>query len=56
VSSGSLAPSLGHAIAFAYVDAEYCEIGSRLQIDAGRGTLAAEVVETPFYKQGSVRG
>jgi len=56
VSSGSLAPSLGHAIAFAYVDAEHCAVGSRLQIDAGRSTLDAEVVETPFYKQGSVRG
>lgn len=56
VTSGSLAPSLGYAIAFAYVDAEFAQAGCGLQIDAGRKLLDAEVVELPFYKQGSVRG
>lgn len=55
VTSGSLAPSLGYAVAFAYVDAAFCALGTKLAIDNGRKTLEAEVVETPFYKEGTAR-
>ena len=55
VTSGSLAPSLGYAIAFAYVDKDYCELGTKLAIDNGRKLLEAEVVPTPFYKEGTAR-
>ena len=55
VTSGSLAPSLGYAIAFAYVDKDFCEIGTKLAIDNGRKLLEAEVVPTPFYKEGTAR-
>lgn len=55
VTSGSLSPSLGVAIAFAYVRADLTAVGTQLQIEAGRKELEAEVVELPFYKEGSVR-
>ena len=55
VTSGSLAPSLGYAVAFAYVDKEFAEIGTKLFIDNGRKKLEAVVVETPFYKEGTAR-
>ncbi|MBR4465480.1 glycine cleavage system aminomethyltransferase GcvT, partial [bacterium] len=55
VTSGSLAPSLGYAIAFAYVDKDFCEVGTKLAIDNGRKLLEAEVVPTPFYKEGTAR-
>lgn len=56
VTSGSLAPSLGTAVALAYVDATLCAPGTNLEIAvAGGKTLPAKVVETPFYKQGTAR-
>ncbi len=55
VTSGSLSPSLGVAIAFAYVKPELTVVGKQLQVEAGRSALDAEVVELPFYKNGSVR-
>lgn len=56
VTSGSIAPSLGYAIAFAYLDAGLTDVGTKLQVGGGRKLLDAEVVELPFYKDGSVRG
>ena len=56
VTSGSLAPSLGNAVALAYVDAALCVAGTKLEIAvAGGKTLPATVIETPFYKQGTAR-
>ena len=46
---------MGYAVAFAYVDKEFCEVGTKLAIDNGRKLLEAEVVSTPFYKDGTAR-
>lgn len=56
VTSGSLAPSLGTAIALAYVDASLCTAGTKLEIAVmGGKLLPATVIETPFYKDGTAR-
>ncbi|MCO5045005.1 MAG: glycine cleavage system aminomethyltransferase GcvT [Kiritimatiellae bacterium] len=55
VTSGSLAPSLNTAIAFAYVDRAHTEKGAKLEIDVRGSRLAATVVEAPFYKNGTAR-
>jgi aminomethyltransferase len=55
VTSGSVAPSLGVAVAMAYVDAALCEPGQRLEIDVRGKALPAEVVELPFYRDGTAR-
>lgn len=56
VTSGSLAPSIGIAVALAYVDAALCAPGTKLEIVvAGGKTLPATVVELPFYKNGTAR-
>lgn len=55
VTSGSLAPSLGVAVALAYVDTEVSTPRQELTIDARGRRLAAEVVEWPFYKNGTAR-
>ncbi len=55
VSSGSLGPSLGTAIAMAYLDASFCKPGQRVSIRVHGKELGAVVVELPFYKQGTAR-
>ncbi len=55
VTSGSVAPSLGVAVAMAYVDRELCAAGQKLGIDAHGALLPATVVDLPFYKNGTAR-
>ncbi len=55
VTSGSLAPSLGVAVALAYVDAPAIETGREFEIGTGRRDLTAKVVDLPFYQNGTVR-
>lgn len=55
VTSGSFAPSLGHAIALAYLDPASAKLGTHLQIHTGRSLLDAIVCPTPFYTRGSAR-
>jgi aminomethyltransferase len=55
VTSGSLAPSLGVAVALAYVDREHAEPGTALEILVRDKPLAATVVELPFYRDGTAR-
>ncbi|MCS6770878.1 MAG: glycine cleavage system aminomethyltransferase GcvT [Kiritimatiellae bacterium] len=55
VTSGSLAPSLGVAVALAYVDDAYTAVGTKVEINARGTRLSAEVVKLPFYKNGSAR-
>jgi aminomethyltransferase len=55
VTSGSIAPSLGVAVAMAYVDKDHTQPGQRLEIDAHGKQLSASVVELPFYKDGTAR-
>ena len=56
VTSGSLAPSLGVAVAMAFVQSDLSEIGQMLQVDIRGKKFAAEVVGLPFYKNGTARG
>jgi aminomethyltransferase len=54
VTSGSFAPSLGYAVALAYVDAEHAE-DQEFLIEAGRSQLHAARVGLPFYTEGGAR-
>jgi aminomethyltransferase len=51
VTSGSPAPFLKKNIGLAYLPVEHTAIGSRFEIDVRGRRLAAEVVQTPFYKR-----
>ena len=48
VTSGGFAPSLGHPIAMAYVDAAHAGIGTELQLEVRGKRLPARVVPMPF--------
>lgn len=56
VTSGSLAPSLGVAVALAYVESGLDRPGQPLSIEVRGELLPAEVAELPFYKEGTARG
>ncbi len=55
VTSGSLAPSLGYAVAMAFVKPECASIGSELQVKIRNKNFPATVVELPFYKNGTAK-
>jgi aminomethyltransferase len=55
VSSGSLAPSLGVAVAMAYVKPDDAKVGNLLDVEIRGKRYPAEVVELPFYKEGTAR-
>jgi aminomethyltransferase len=55
VTSGSFAPSLGHAIAMGYVRTTDSKPGTRLTIKGERGDLSAVVQEAPFYRDATAR-
>ena len=55
VTSGSLAPSLGVAVAMAYVDKAFCVVGQALEVEVHGKLLPVNVVELPFYKNGTAR-
>ena len=55
ITSGSLSPSLGVAVALAYVDAARTAPGTRLEIVVHGSGLPATVVELPFYRGGTAR-
>jgi aminomethyltransferase len=48
VTSGGFAPTLGHPIAMAYVDAAHAADGTELEIEVRGKRLPARVVPTPF--------
>jgi glycine cleavage system T protein (aminomethyltransferase) len=52
ISSGCLSPTLEKSIAMGFVPSAHTEIGTKVQVDAGRTKLDAVVVELPFYKRG----
>lgn len=54
VTSGSFAPSLGHAVALAYVDARHAQ-GTDFLVGKGAKPLAATRGTLPFYTQGTAR-
>lgn len=51
VTSGSPAPFLKKNIGLAFVPAEMAEAGTRIDIDIRGRMVAAEIVDTPFYKR-----
>ena len=55
ITSGAISPSLGVAIAFAYVDAGLETPGQTLDIDGRGKRLTATVVPLPFYSKGTAR-
>ncbi|MDR0331054.1 MAG: glycine cleavage system aminomethyltransferase GcvT [Chitinispirillales bacterium] len=56
VTSGSFSPSLGHAIALAYVDRGFAAVGTELTVACGKNDIAGKVCGLPFYKNGTARG
>jgi aminomethyltransferase len=56
VTSGGFSPSLGHAVALAYIDKEYAGIDTTVSIIGGKSELSGKICQTPFYKKGTVRG
>ena len=55
VTSGSFAPSLGVAVAMAYIDDALTAPGTRLEVGPASRSLPAEVVPLPFYRSGTAR-
>jgi len=56
VTSGSFSPSLGKAVALAFVNAEFSKPGTVLDVDIRGTPIPAKVVQLPFYKNGTARG
>jgi len=55
ITSASFAPSLGHAIALAYLMPACAAHGSHVHVDTGRALLNATVCPLPFYTNGTAR-
>ncbi|PVZ56346.1 glycine cleavage system aminomethyltransferase GcvT [Arthrobacter sp. H-02-3] len=51
VTSGQPSPTLGYPVAMAYVDVEFTEPGTALDIDLRGKTEPFEVIALPFYKR-----
>lgn len=55
VTSGSLAPSLGHAVAMALVDRDVAAVGTPLDVLIREAAQPARVVPLPFFKRPAPR-
>ena len=56
VSSGAFGPSIGKAVAMAYIYAGFpSEKGTKLSLDAGKASIDGIIGELPFYKNGTAR-
>jgi aminomethyltransferase len=55
ITSGSYAPSLNHAIAFAYIRTTHNHPDTPLEIQSRNKTLPAKITTPPFYKKGTAR-
>ena len=51
LTSGTLSPTLGVPIAMGYVAPQYATVGTEVLIDIRGKSVAAKVVELPFYKR-----
>jgi aminomethyltransferase len=51
ITSGQPSPTLGYPIAMAYVDVEFAELGTLLDVDLRGKAERFEVVPLPFYKR-----
>lgn len=56
VTSGTLSPTLGRGIAFANLRPDCAAVGTELALAVRSKRLPCRVAETPFYRDGSVRG
>jgi aminomethyltransferase len=54
VTSGTLSPTLGKAIALAYVPTAHCAIGTKIEVEIRGKFYPATVVKKPFYKRQAV--
>lgn len=55
VSSGAFGPSVGTAVAMAWLDAAAAAPGTAVEIAAGSAVLPGKVCELPFYTAGTAR-
>lgn len=51
VTSGTMAPHVGQAIAQAYLDVAHSKVGTPVQIQVRKRQVPAQVVKRPFYKR-----
>ena len=51
VTSGTMSPTLGHAIGLGYVGAEQSEPSTRITVDVRGRPRSARIVKKPFYKR-----
>ncbi|MEB2283926.1 MAG: glycine cleavage system protein T [Polyangiaceae bacterium UTPRO1] len=51
VTSGTMSPTLGRAVALAYVSAALANPGTMLAVDVRGRSIPAEIVATPFYRR-----
>ncbi len=51
VTSGTYAPFLKKPIGLTYLPIDKCEVGTEFEIEIRKKKVAAQVVETPFYKR-----
>jgi aminomethyltransferase len=56
VTSGSVSPSLGKAVALALVRPEAAEMGAQPEVEIRTKRVAATVTKLPFYTKGTARG
>jgi len=54
VTSGTKSPSLGKAIALAYVDNTDAEIGNVIDVEIRGRRLSSQIVQLPFYRRSAV--
>jgi aminomethyltransferase len=54
VTSGTKSPSLGKAIALAYVDKTDAEIGNVIDVEIRGRRLSSQIVQLPFYRRSAV--
>ena len=55
VTSGTMSPVIKNGIGMGYIDKAYYKLGSRLNIDIRGKLKRAEIVDPPFYKEGSLQ-
>ena len=51
VTSGAPSPTLGHGIGMAYIDMDYAEPGTKLEVEIRGARVPVEVIKKPFYKR-----
>ena len=51
ITSGTMAPTLGKAIAMAYVDVDHAQNGAEVEVVHGNRSMKALITPMPFYKR-----